>query len=107
MLKQHLLAVAALAAAKNDDARTGLGDRRALRRAFCVRARRAGPAKAKRERYDAATRGQRLIQALDRDRCPEANPNPIYQSGNKASESRPRGLLETARASLIEFPASR
>ena len=33
-----------------------LGDRRALRRAFCVRARRAGPAKAQRERYDAATR---------------------------------------------------
>ena len=33
-----------------------LGDRRALRRAFCVRGRRAGPAKATRERYDAATR---------------------------------------------------
>jgi hypothetical protein len=31
-----------------------LGDRRALRRAFCSRGRRAGPAKATRERYDAA-----------------------------------------------------
>jgi len=36
-----------------------LGDRRALRRAFCSRGRRAGPAKAKRERNDAAARRNR------------------------------------------------
>jgi hypothetical protein len=49
-----------------------LGDRRALRRAFCVRARRAGPAKAQRERYDAATRVSPL-NPMPRQKCPEDN----------------------------------
>ena len=84
-----------------------LGDRRGYAALFAS----APVARVQRRQSVSATTPQRAVLLLskprNRDRCREVNPNPIYQSGNKASESRPRGLLETARAGLLVFPASR